>query len=295
MDSLKEHLHTKRPTLSKSSLTTYSSILKNLYIKVFGSNEIDLKKFDETEKILAFLKDVPPNKRKTILSSLVIITDKKPYRDLMLEDVRDYNKEIHKQEKTPEQEASWVSTNQVKDIWEALKKDAELLYKKKTLKPADLQQIQSYIIISLLGGIFIPPRRSKDYVDFMIKDINKTDDNFLEKNKMIFNSYKTAKTYGQQTIEIPKQLQSILKKWISVNPTKSLLFDANMNPLSSVKLNQRLNKIFDEKKVSVNQLRHTYLTNKFGHTIEQKNSVANTMSEMGSSSNMLDTYVKKDD
>jgi hypothetical protein len=67
-----------------------------------------------------------------------------------------------------------------------------------------------------------------------------------------------------------------------------------MNPLSSVKLNQRLNKIFDEKKVSVNQLRHTYLTNKFGHTIEQKNSIDNTMSEMGSSANMLDTYVKKD-
>eukprot|EP01038_Epipyxis_sp_PR26KG_P006343 gene6343-8735_t len=294
MESLKEHLHSKRPTLSKSSLTTYSSILKNLYIKVFGEGSIDLKKFDETEKILAFLKDIPPNKRKTILSSLVIITDKKPYRDLMLEDVRDYNKEIHKQEKTPEQEASWVSTNQVKDIWESLKKDADLLYKKKALKPADLQQIQSYIILSLLGGIFIPPRRSKDYVDFMIKDINKQTDNYLDKNKMYFNSYKTAKTYGQQVVEIPKALQSVLKKWISVNPTKSLLFDANMNPLSSVKLNQRLNKIFDEKKVSVNQLRHTYLTNKFGHTIEQKNAVANTMSEMGSSSGMLDTYVKKD-
>jgi len=294
MEGLKEHLHNKRPTLSKSSLTTYSSILKNLYKKVFGEGNIDFKKFDETDKILAFLKDITPNKRKTILSSLVIITDKKPYRDLMLEDVRDYNKEIHKQEKTPEQEASWVSTNQVKDIWETLKKDAELLYKKKVLKPIDLQQIQSFIILSLLGGILIPPRRSKDYVDFVIKDVNKEKDNYLEKNKMFFNSYKTAKTYGQQVVDIPKTLQSILKKWISVNPTKYLLFDANMNALSSVKLNQRLNKIFDEKKVSVNQLRHTYLTNKFGHTIEQKNAIDNTMTEMGSSSGMLDTYVKKD-
>jgi integrase len=294
MDALKEHLHSKRPTLSKSSLTTYSSILKNLYKKVFGDNELEIKKFDDTDKVLAFLKDMPPNKRKTILSSLVIITDKKPYRDLMLEDVRDYNKEIHKQEKTPEQEASWVSSNQVKDIWELLKKDADLLYKKKSLKPADLQQIQSYIILSLLGGIFIPPRRSKDYVDFTIRDIDKERDNYLDKGKMVFNSYKTAKTYGQQVVDIPKPLQSILRKWIAINPTKTLLFDANMNPLSSVKLNQRLNKIFDEKKVSVNQLRHTYLTTKFGHTIEQKTSIDNTMSEMGSSANMLDTYVKKD-
>jgi integrase len=294
MESIKEYLHNKRATLSKSSITTYASILKNLYIKVFGNGEIDLKKFDETDKVLAFLKDIPPNRRKTILSSLVIITDKKPYRELMLEDVRDYNKEIHKQEKTPEQEESWVSTNQVKDIWESLKKDADLLYKKKSLKPSDLQQIQSYVILSLLGGVFIPPRRSKDYVDFVIKDINKEKDNFLDKSKMYFNSYKTAKTYGQQIVDIPKQLQSILKKWISVNPTKYLLFDVNMNALSSVKLNQRLNKIFDEKKVSVNQLRHTYLTNKFGHTIGQKNTINNTMSEMGSSAGMLDTYVKKD-
>jgi integrase len=294
MTELKEQLHKTRPSLSNSSLITYTSILKNLYYKVFGKETINLEKFEDTDKILHFLNDIPANRRKTILSALVIITDNKKYRDLMLEDVRDYNKEIHKQEKTPAQEASWVDSNQVKLIWEELKKDADLLYKKKDLKPSDLQQIQSFIILSLLGGVFIPPRRSKDYVDFYIKDINKEKDNYLEKNKMYFNSYKTAKTYGQQIVEIPKPLQYILKKWINVNPTKTLLFDAYMNPLSSVKLNQRLNKIFDEKKVSVNQLRHTYLTNKFGHTIDQKNKVNNIMSEMGSSAGMLDTYVKKD-
>jgi hypothetical protein len=295
MDKLRNYIHTKRSSLSASSITTYASILKNLYHRVFADDsEMDFSKFDDTEKILNHLKDMPPNRRKTILSSLVIVTDKKPYRDLMLEDVRDYNKEIHKQEKTPEQKESWVTTNQVKEIWEQLKKDATLLYKKQSLKPADLQQIQSFIIISLLGGLFIPPRRAKDYVDFCILDIDKNKDNYLEKNKMYFNSYKTAKTYGQQVVELPKPLQSILKKWFSINPTRWLLFDANMNQLSSVKLNQRLNKIFDEKKVGVNQLRHTYLTNKFGHTIEQKNSIANTMSAMGSSSGMLDTYVKKD-
>jgi hypothetical protein len=63
--------------------------------------------------------------------------------------------------------------------------------------------------------------------------------NYIEKNKMYFNSYKTAKTYGCQVIDIPKALQTILKKWININPTKTL-FDANMNPLSSVKLSQRI-------------------------------------------------------
>jgi len=293
MEVVKNYVKTKKPSLSQSSITTYASILKNLYKKVFGDGDIDMDKFNQTDKVLDHLKNIPPNKRKTILSSLVIITDKKPYRDLMLEDVRDYNKEIHKQEKTDEQKESWVNTNQVKDILNELKTNTELLYKKKNLTLGDLQEIQSYIIMCLLGGVYIPPRRSKDYVDFKIKSVDKAKDNFLDKNKMYFNSYKTAKTYGQQIVDIPIQLKNILQKWIKINPTEYLLFDSNMNKLSSVKLNQRLNKIFGEKKVGVNQLRHTYLTDKYAHTIAQKDDIKETMGDMGSSSNMLETYVKK--
>jgi|688.fasta_scaffold04525_16 integrase len=292
MSSLKDYIKEKRPTLSKSSITTYASILKNLYLKVFGAGDIDFKKYDDYEKVIKFLNDIPPNKRKTILSALVIITDKKQYRDLMLSDVRDYNKEIDKQEKTPEQKESWVDSEQVNDIFKSLKENADLLYKKKKLNINDLQEIQSYIIIALLGGVFIPPRRSKDFVDFKIKNITEND-NFLDGKTMVFNSYKTSKTYGQQVIPIDNILLKILKKWIAINPTDYLLFDAHLNPLSSVKLNQRLNKIFSSKKVGVNQLRHTYLTNKFGDTINKKNEIKETMADMGSSSGMLETYVKK--
>lgn len=293
MSDLKDFIEKKRPNLSASSITTYASILKNLFKKVFNTDEIDIKKFDNTEQILNFLKDVPSSKRKTILSSLVIITDKKAYRDLMLEDVRNYNKEMDKQEKSDTQEESWVNSNKVKEVYDELKKTAELLYKKKTLSTSDMQQIQNYIIVSLLGGIYIPPRRSKDFVDFKINSINKTADNFLEKNKLIFNSYKTAKTYGQQIVDIPIQLKNILQKWIKINPTDYLLFDSNMNALSSVKLNQRLNKIF-EKKVGVNQLRHTFLTDKYKKTSQESKSLENDMKSMGSSKNMADIYIKLD-
>jgi integrase len=293
MDKIKDYIHSKRSTLSKSSITTYTSILKNLYKKVFKDDDMDLGKFENTEPVLTFLKDMPPNRRKTILSALVIITDKKAYRDLMAEDVRDYNKDINKQEKTPQQEAAWVETSQVKEICDELKKVTDLLYKKKQLSAADLQQIQNYIIMCVLGGCYISPRRSKDYVDFKIRNIDKEKDNYLDKGKFVFNSYKTAKTYGTQTVDIPVQLKNIINKWIRANPTDHLLFDANGGKLSAVKLNQRINKIFDGRKVSVNQLRHTFLTDKFGDTIQQKKEIAETMGDMGSSSTMLDTYVKK--
>lgn len=293
MNHIREYVKSKRPSLSESSITTYTSILKNLYDKVFKDSTYELKKFDDCEKVIDCLSSLPPNKRKTILSSLVIITDKKAYRDLMSKDVNEYKQQIDKQEKTPAQKEAWVNTNQVQEIFNDLKKNATLLYKKKQLTSSDLQEIQSFVIIALLSGIFINPRRSKDFVDFKIKNINKKSDNYLEKDKMYFNSYKTAKTYGLQIIEITDpELLKILKKWIKVNPTEWLLFDANMNQLSSVKLNQRLNKIFD-KKVGVNQLRHTFLTDKYAHTISDKEDISNTMATMGSSSNMLDTYVKK--
>jgi integrase len=292
MDDLKNYIKHKRPSLSDSSITTYASILKSLYKKVFNETNIDHKGFEDTGKILKYLKDIPPNRRKTILSALVVITDSKPYRDLMLDDVRNYNKEIHKQEKTETQEENWVDGSQVKEVWNGLKKDADLLYKKATLKPADLQHIQNFIVMSLLGGIFIPPRRSKDFCDFKIKDIDKEKDNFFEKGKMYFNSYKTAKTYGQQVIEVPKPLQSIIKKWITINPTAYLLFDSNMNKLTSVKLNQRLNKIFDEKKISVNALRHSFLTDKYEEHSKVDKELASDMTAMGSSKGMAETYIK---
>jgi hypothetical protein len=294
MNDIKEYISKKRPTLSASSITTYASILKNLYKRVFGDGVVNLDQFEKTEPVLKYLADMPPNRRKTILSSLVIITDKKPYRDLMASDVRDYNKDISKQEKTPQQEASWVETSDVKAVFDDLKRNAELVMKKKNITTSDLQQIQNFIIMAVLGSVYIKPRRSKDFVDFKIRNVDKEKDNYMDKNKFVFNSYKTAKTYGRQEVDIPVQLRNIIMKWAKINPTDYLLFDANMNKLSSVKLNQRLNRIFDGKKVGVNQLRHTYLTDKFGDTIKQKNDIDETMEDMGSSSSMLNTYVKKD-
>ena len=293
-DKIKDYIKEKRDTLSKSSITTYASILKNLYRRIWGDDENDMSKFNNTKTVLDFLKDLPPNKRKTTLSALVIITDKKPYRDLMLEDVRDYNKEISKQKKSNSQEDNWISKDMINNLIKEQKQNATFLYKKSQLAPADLQQIQGYIILSLLGGSHIPPRRSKDFTDFKIRNIEKDKDNYIEKGKMVFNSYKTAKTYGRQEVDIPTALKTILNKWIKVNPTEYLLFDTNYKPLSSVKLNQRLNKLFYGKKISVNMLRHIFLTDEFGDTIAQKKKVADTMEDMGSSSAMLSTYVKHD-
>jgi integrase len=144
-----------------------------------------------------------------------------------------------------------------------------------------------------LSGVYIPVRRSKDFCDFKTSNIDPKKDNYLDKSSLVFNSYKTAKAYGEQRIQIPIQLKNILAKWIKISTDYSdyLFFDKNKQPLTSVKLNQRLNKMFN-KKISVNALRHAYLTDKYAHTLKTNEDLAEDMKEMGSSSNMAATYIK---
>ena len=91
----------------------------------------------------------------------------------------------------------------------------------------------------MLGGIYIPVRRSLDYV-CMKKNgqILKDKDNWFDKKQFHFNMYKTKKYYGEQTLPIPSALKKILDKYSELMPhTDFLLFDNNSQPLTSVKLN----------------------------------------------------------
>lgn len=288
---IKQIIKEKRPNLSKQSISTYASILKNLHSKVFPGDEFSIEDFEYTQDVLDYLKDAPPRNRKTILSALVVITDLPEYREQMLSDIEDYNEEESMQIKNKKQVNSWITSNDIKNVFDHYRQNAMHIYKKKNLEASDLQQIQNFIILCLLSGVFIPPRRSKDYVEFKIKNINKDTDNYLDKSNLVFNTYKTAKTYGRQTVEIPRELKTILNKWIKVNPTDYLLFDTNMSKMTNVKLTQRLNKIFD-KNVSVNQLRHTYLSERYHETINTTNKMKKDMSMMGTSILQEKVYIK---
>ncbi len=298
--SLKDFIKEKRPSLSESSITTYSSLLRSLYKKIW-EGEVEPKKFKETKKVLQALKDVPPNKRKTTLSALVIATGDEAYRDLMLSDIKAYNQSITKQEKTEAQEKSWVTQEEVKQKYNELQKRADKLVKKDNLTNSEVQEVQNFIILALLSGVHIPVRRSKDYVDFKIGNIDEDKDNYISQGgkELVFNSYKTSKHYGTQKIKLPTKLRNILKRWIAINPSDYLLVDSRMNPLGgengsstngAVKLNQRLERIFG-KKVGVNGVRHSIITEKYRHIeLEMKK----TMKKMGPSDNQLTTYVKND-
>lgn len=293
-ETLRTFIQEKRPKLSSGSITTYASLLSSIYKQCFPDDKtIDTSKFNDTSIIMQHLHSVAPNSRKTRLSALYVVTGNKAYVTQMDDDIKTYDATIAQQNKSAGQEANWIPYTEVVTTLETLKHNADLLYKKKELNSNDLQNIQQYIILCLMSGVYIAPRRSLDYCSFKIRgEFNHETDNYIEKGNLVFNRYKTDKFKGQQQVKIPIALGRILRRWITVNPTDTLFFDINNAPLTNVKFNQRLNKIFG-KKIATNMLRHIYLTTKFQSTIKQNEDIANTMEQMGSSSNMLDTYVKK--
>lgn len=294
----KEDLKKKREHLSDSSVKTYNSLLRSIYKNCFKDDkEGDISKFEtEKEIIMAFLNSKPFNVRKTLLSALVCIApDVKEYKTEMLTNIKEYNKEIDKQEQTESQKESNINGQQIKDILYNLKQETDFIYKKKYINDADIQRLQDYILVCLLGGQYIVPRRALDYTEFKIRNVDKKVDNFMEKSKMYFNKYKTAKYYGLQNLEIPIQLKNIIMKYVAVIPDNIdyLLFGVNGNKLTAVSLNQKLNRIFDGK-VSINALRHSYLTDKYADVMKKTKKMNSELEEMGSSAAQAKTYVKLD-
>lgn len=288
------YIKEKRPTLSESSVKTYTSTLTPLYKRIWTNDkDIDPSKFaNNVDMVLDFCKDIDPKYRRTIMSALVVITGDNKYREQMWKDKEVTEKKLQEQTKTEDQKENWVETDDISTIWDQLKKNALSTYKKKVFTPTDLQEIQKYILVSLMGGIYIPPRRAKDYFDFKIKNIDREKDNYMDKNELVFNSYKTAKTYGEQRVSIPKELKSVLTKWIKINPTDYLFFDYNSNQLDAIKMNQRLHAIF-KKKVGINQLRKTYLSSKYAHNIQTEKDKKEDMTNMGSSVGVQKYYIKE--
>jgi len=123
-----------------------------------------------------------------------------------------------------------------------------------------------------------------------LKGINPKTDNYIKKDTFVFNNFKTKKSFGSQEVKINPVLLKYLKLWLKVNPTEFLLFDTKFNSLSQPQMTFRLNSIFG-KKISVNLLRHIYITDELGEDIQNLNEKAR---DMGHSTATQATYVKRD-
>jgi hypothetical protein len=292
-EQIKEVLKLRKPNLTDSSIKSYISTLKSIYWKVYPKDEFDLKKFNNTKKFLDFMKEYPEGKRKTILAGLVNVCDEDKcddYRKVMMSDSLKYSTIQKTQKKNEKQEAGWVEDEELKKLMDEQEFVFNEIMKIKNPTMEQLQKAQSYIILCLTTGKFIPPRRSIDWI-MKHKNYDEENDNYYDKKQFVFNKYKTKKYHGQTKINCPPELKKILNKWISKIDNEYLLFDNSNGPLSAVTLTQRLNKIFG-KKTSINILRHMFLSKKY-ENVPALQEMLKTADQMGHDLTTALEYVKK--
>lgn len=294
MDAIIAKVKHNRPHLSAGSIKTYKSILKNVYDRCYNDTDYEYEKFDDSKRILAHLKEIPFNKRKTVLAGLSVLTANPDYTKVMMDDIHEYNAVQLKQEKTPAQEEGMIEPADVESIFATLETNAKHSLKKQHLSPADLNDVMRWVLLALTGGIFQAPRRSIDFGNMKWRNMDKSVDNYVDikAGKFVFQNYKTAKSYGSQECEITKPLKVILNKWFKVIPEGCdyVLFDGKMQPLTSPQMTHRLNEIFG-RKISTSMLRHIFLTKKFGDI--DLSELQKTATAMGNSSMQALLYVKK--
>ena len=285
---LQEKIKENRPKLSTSSMRTYISILSNLYKKLNGEGNIEWFN-KEGDEILKYLDDKNDQTRKTTLSALFVLTNMKEYQTVMNTIMKKVNDDYKDQKMNAKQKDNWISIDEIKEKYNVLSADANLMLRKKKILNENV--MMEFLLMSCLSGVIMPPRRSLDYSDMKIRNYDVKTDNYYKANKFYFNKYKTFKTYGLQVLDVPKELNVVLKKWIKINTNDYMIYSSNGNKLSCPQITRILNKIFG-KNISTSMLRHIYLTNIY-KDVPQINKMESLADEMGHSVSTAMEYIKR--
>ena len=295
-------LKANRPNLSAGSLRTYLSILNNLAKQIDESLDKPEDVIEHHKKIIEHLSNVPGNARKTRLSALIVYIEKakdaekvvEQFRSQMMNDVKDYDKQMKTQEMTERQKEGYLPMSTVLLKYHELEKEVVPTMKKETLTKGEFARVQLYVLLSCL--LLIEPRRSLDYTEFRLRGKDHTQGNYMmtEKRKpyFVFQLYKTAKKYGKQTLDIPAKLHKIVKRWSELNPHEYLLMNTvQSNKITPTQLTNLLYGFFD-KPISTSMLRHIFLMDKY-KGMPGINEMKDTAESMAHSVSQAMEYVKK--
>lgn len=168
----------------------------------------------------------------------------------------------------------WMSWPDILAHYDKVSKEVKtILSKKGDLTSVEYDRILDHMILTLYTQM--TPRRNKDYAEMWVTRKEPGDDKsknyyVIEQGKMYFNIYKTAKTHGEQIVEVPKNVQDIIYRFLTFTGCyRRSRGRAPLMPLfcsydgahyeQASKMTIVLNRAFG-KKVSCNIIRHSYVS-----------------------------------
>lgn len=306
-----------RPNLKDSSINIYVRNLNKLK-KIFNEKDYRfLENHEDVEKILEDLSYLTV--RNYYNAIIVLITALNGFDNELVDQytvMRDelnekYNKENTETNKiSSKQKQNFINYNEVVEMLNKMADDLRILKikQKKDIGVKERTLLQIFVIFNIY--LHIPLRNDVvDLIKITKREFNKkTDDdkkvnNYIvfENNNMFFSigKYKTDKTYSTKIIEIPKELQKVIRFWkkISIyNDSPYLFLSATGKKLTRNELSQlmiRYSKLYlnDKAQLSTTILAKIVMSHHLG---ELKKKQEEMSKQRGTSINTINNiYIKE--
>ena len=312
-DNLMETLKKSRPNAKESTIKMYSSNLLKLQKLMDTDNFKFLEKPDNVkDKVSELHFTTQRNYYNAVIVYLMAVRDKK--EDPLIEDyveIRDtLNKKYEDEQATgvisDKQKNNFVDISEVNNMINDMATEIKnrKIKKKEDLTPKDKSLLQSYILFNIytrlpmrndLAGMEAINKRAYN----KLSEEDKKEKNYLVVNKnkmfMVLNNYKTSAKYKELDIDIPKDLEKLLRLYIRINGMGVLFKSSTGKPLSRNALSQLLLKETKKrmgKSISTTMLRKIYLSSKYGKVKEEMEKDAKVM---GHSTEVAQSvYIKKE-
>jgi len=283
---------------------TIKSYMERIYVLNGNKKWTSLVFLRDTETMLNLIKEkYAISSQKSMLGTIISVLNLKPikankkasevYLKYLTDDIMpSFNKS--KGEKTEKQKDNWITREEIEAVKKDYSEKANEVVKGKVGRK-DYDIMLENMILSMY--VNMPPRRAKDYVLMRLQDDEKEEDkkyNYYDGTDFIFNEFKTAKSHGQEKVQVPKVVKSDIAMYLDKTDglDKEFLITAyGGKPFNLINdMTRRLNKIFG-KKISVDMLRNMYYSHKYG---DIKTEIIQDAKDMGTSlSTAVNTYTKQ--
>ena len=316
MVNLSDKIKEARPNVKDNTIKMYVSNLNKLQ-KMFDT---DTWKFlDNIDDVKEKLKDLHYTSQRNYFNSIIILlmalNDKGKY-DKLIEEYNTIRDEGNKQYQddnatgviSDKQKANFVELSEIQKMLSEMEKEIKDkgLKKKDSLAPKEKQLIQVFILFNIytrlpmrndVSGMTITTKRLYN----KLSEDEKKENNYLvvEKNKMFFvlNQFKTSKKYKELDIDIPKDLEKLLRFYIRVNKlsngdvlfTSSTGKELSRNALSQLFI--KTSKKYLGKSISTTMLRKIVLSDKFADVKKEQEEMAEITGHSVATMNKV--YVKQ--
>lgn len=291
MDKVKEAIEKARPNLKPNTINQYIVQLNKIR-KEFDADDLKFitKIKDVEDKVSEKHFTSQRNLYNAIIVYLMAIDEDK---DIIKEysDIRDKLNEKYEEEQqsgkiSEKQGKNFVDISEIQKMIDEMEKEIKTYKKKESLTSKQKQLLKAYTLFNIL--IRIPTRNDQAGMILIsktmynkLKEEDKKKDNFLlmEKTSMkfIYNVYKTAKKYAENIVDIPKDLEKILRMYIRLNKINSgeVLFPMTKNAQSQLLL--KMSQKYMGKRISSTMIRKIYLSSKYGDTLKEMKKDAKMM------------------